>query len=76
VNRLPSAAAHARATVERVRILGLLLFAVASAATVYSARAMYEHTRQSRALFALLAPIAALIALAGLLLVFVPDFFG
>lgn len=76
MNRAPPAAAHARATVEAVRILGLLLLAVASAATVYSARAMYEHARQQHALFAVLAPVAALIALAGLLLVFVPGFFG
>jgi hypothetical protein len=57
-----------------VRILGLLLFSLASAGTVYSVRAMYDNERRAAALFAALAPLAALIALAGLLLVFVPDF--
>jgi hypothetical protein len=59
-----------------VRILGALLFAVASAGTVYSTWAMYNRGRPADVLFALLAPIAALIALAGLLLIFVPGFFG
>jgi hypothetical protein len=59
-----------------VRILGLLLFLLASAGTVYATRAMYERNRPADVLFALLAPVAAIIALAGLLLVFVPAFFG
>jgi hypothetical protein len=59
-----------------VRILGALLFALGSAGTVYSTWAMYRRRRPADVLFALCAPIAALIALAGLLLVFVPGFFG
>ncbi len=53
-----------------------MLFALASAATVYSTWAMYERNRPADVLFALLAPVAAIIALAALLLVFVPAFFG
>jgi len=59
-----------------VRILGALLFALASAGTVYSTWAMYHRPRPADVLYALAAPIAALLALAGLLLVFVPGFFG
>lgn len=59
-----------------MRILGALLFALASAGTVYSTWAMYHRNRPADVVFALLAPIAALIALAGLVLVFVPGFFG
>ena len=59
-----------------MRILGLLLFLLASAGTVYSTRAMYARNRPADLLFAVLAPVAAIIALAGLLLVFVPAFFG
>lgn len=59
-----------------VRFLGALLFALASAGTVYSIWAMYHHSRPADVLFALVAPVAALLALTGLLLVFVPGFFG
>jgi len=59
-----------------VRILGLLLFLLASAGTVYSVWAMYDRNRPADVLYAVAAPIAAIIALAGLLLVFVPGFFG
>jgi len=59
-----------------VRIFGVILFLLASAGTVYSTRAIYQRGRPADVVFALLAPIAALLALAGLLLAFVPDFFG
>ena len=59
-----------------VRFVGALVFALASAWTVYSTWAMYHRSRPADVLFALAAPVAALIALAGLLLVFVPGFFG
>ncbi|HTE52027.1 MAG TPA: hypothetical protein VK698_14335 [Kofleriaceae bacterium] len=59
-----------------MRILGALLFALASAGTVYSTWATYHRPRPADVLYALAAPIAALLALAGLLLVFVPGFFG
>lgn len=59
-----------------VRFLGALLFALASAGTVYSTWAMYHRSRPADVLFALAAPVAALLALTGLLLVFVPGFFG
>ncbi len=59
-----------------VRILGAILFALAGAGTVYSTWAMYQRRRPADVVFALLAPVAALIALAGLLLIFVPGFFG
>jgi hypothetical protein len=59
-----------------VRILGALLFLLASAGTVYSTWAMYNRSRPADVVFALVAPVAALLALAGLLLIFVPGFFG
>jgi len=59
-----------------VRILGALVFLLASTGTVYSTWAMYNRNRPADVVFAVLAPVAALIALAGLLVVFVPGFFG
>lgn len=59
-----------------MRVVGALLFLAASAGTAYSIRAAYDRNRPADVLFAILAPAAALIALIGLLLVFVPDFFG
>jgi len=76
VNRVPVVATVGACYRRRVRILGLLLFALASAGTVYSTWAMYNRKRPADVVFALVAPLAALIALAGLLLAFVPDFFG
>ena len=58
-----------------MRILGALLFLAAAAGTAYSVRAIYDRKRPLDVLFAVLAPLAALLALVGLLLVFVPDFF-
>jgi hypothetical protein len=59
-----------------VRVLGALLFLAASAGTGYAIRAAFHRSRPADVAFAILAPIAALLALIGLLLVFVPDFFG
>jgi hypothetical protein len=63
-------------TFRTVRVVGVLLFLAASAGTGYAIRAAYERSRPADVLFAVLAPLAAIIALIGLLLVFVPDFFG
>ena len=63
-------------TFRTVRVVGALLFLAASAGTGYAVRAAYQKSRPADVLFALAAPIAAVIALVGLLLVFVPDFFG
>jgi hypothetical protein len=59
-----------------VRILGVLLFVAGSAATAYATWATYRRHRPRDVLFALLAPIALIAALTGLLLAFVPRFFG
>ena len=59
-----------------MRAVGALLFFAASAGTAYAIRAAFERNRPADVLFAIAAPLAALIALIGLLLVFVPDFFG
>lgn len=59
-----------------MRALGALLFLAASAGTGYAIREAYQRSRPADVLFAILAPLAALVALIGLLLVFVPDFFG
>ena len=59
-----------------MRVVGALLFLAASAGTAYSIRAAYQRNRPADVLFAIAAPLAALVALIGLLLVFVPDFFG
>lgn len=63
-------------TFRTVRVVGGLLFLAASVATGYAIRAAHERSRPADVLFAIAAPVAALIALIGLLLVFVPDFFG
>lgn len=61
---------------ERVRILGAALFVLGAAAAAYSIRAVFHRRRPADVAFAALAPLAVLIALTGLLLVFVPGFFG
>ena len=63
-------------TFRTVRVVGALLFLAASAGTGYAVRAAYQKSRPADVLFALAAPVAAVIALVGMLLVFVPDFFG
>jgi hypothetical protein len=59
-----------------VRILGALLFVVGGAGTAYTTWAVYQHSRPKDVLLAVAAPTAFLVALVGLLLVFVPGFFG
>jgi hypothetical protein len=59
-----------------VRVVGALVFLAASAGTAFAIRAATQKSRPADVLFAIAAPVAALIALVGLLLVFVPDFFG
>jgi hypothetical protein len=58
-----------------VRILGVLLFLIGSAATAYATWATYHRRRPRDVLFAVIAPIAMIAALTGLLLSFVPGFF-
>ncbi|HLU67507.1 MAG TPA: hypothetical protein VKZ63_14595 [Kofleriaceae bacterium] len=58
-----------------VRILGALLLVGSGAATAYCVWAVYHRGRPADVLYAALAPAAAIIALIGLLLVFVPGFF-
>jgi len=52
------------------------MFVVGAAATALATRATYANTRPRDVLFGALAPVAMMVALTGLLLVFVPDFFG
>lgn len=52
------------------------MFASGGAATAFATWASYRRGRPQDLLFALLAPLALLLALTGLLLLFVPDFFG
>lgn len=59
-----------------MRVVGALLFLAASAATGHAIRAATERSRPADVLFAIAAPVLALVALVGLLLAFVPDFFG
>lgn len=59
-----------------MQVLGTLLFMAGAAATAYSVRAVYRRSRPADVVFAVAAPLAALAALTGLLLMFVPDFFG
>lgn len=63
-------------TFRTVRVVGALVFLAASAGTAYAIRAAAQKSRPADVLFAIAAPALALIALVGLLLVFVPDFFG
>lgn len=59
-----------------MRALGILLFVLGGGGTAFATWATYQRGRPQDLLFAVLAPVAMLIALVGLLLVFVPDFFG
>ncbi len=59
-----------------MRILGVLLFLLGGGGTAFSTWAIFTQRRPRDVLFAGAAPLALLIALAGLLLAFVPDFFG
>ena len=59
-----------------VRYFGALLFFLGGGATGFCTWAVYNRGRPKDVLYGVLAPIAALVALAGLVLLFVPDFFG
>ena len=59
-----------------VRILGALLFLSGCAATVFSVTQAFSSGRPRDLLFSVLAPIAAIVAVLGLILAFVPGFFG
>jgi hypothetical protein len=59
-----------------VRILGVLVFVIGCAATAYATREIHRRRRPADVTFAVVAPVAAAIALIGLLLAFVPGFFG
>lgn len=60
----------------RVRVLGVLLFVLGGGGTAYSTWAVYHRDRPHDVLFGIAAPLALLVALIGLLLMFVPGFFG
>lgn len=62
--------------VRAVRILGVILLLAGSAGTAYATWAVFHRGRPADVAFAVLAPLAALLALTGLLLAFVPGFFG
>jgi hypothetical protein len=59
-----------------MRALGLVLASLGIAATVVTIDGSFRQRRPLAALLGLAAPIAVLCALAGALLLFVPDFFG
>jgi hypothetical protein len=59
-----------------VRFLGALLFVLGGAGAGWSTWAAYHHRRPRDLAFALAAPLALVVALVGLLLCFVPRFFG
>jgi len=58
-----------------VRVLGALVFLAGGAATAYATWATFQRRRPLDVAFGALAPLALLVALVGLLLVFVPGFF-
>ena len=62
--------------VRGVRVLGALVFLAGCAGTMWATMGIHLRRRPADVAFAVLAPVAALIALVGLLLVFVPGFFG
>ena len=59
-----------------MRIVGVILLLAGSAGVAYAVWAVFHRARPVDVAFAALAPIAALLALTGLLLAFVPGFFG
>lgn len=58
-----------------VRVLGALVFLAGCAGTGYATFATFERKRPADVAFGALAPVALLVALTGLLLLFVPGFF-
>jgi formate-dependent nitrite reductase membrane component NrfD len=59
-----------------VRIVGALMFLLGVAGTAYATWAAYHRPRPRDVLYGAAAPVAFLLAVTGLLLVFVPGFFG
>jgi hypothetical protein len=59
-----------------VRILGVLMFLAGGGGTAFSTWAIFTQGRPRDVAFAVAAPLALLVALIGLLLAFVPDFFA
>jgi hypothetical protein len=59
-----------------VRWLGILLFVGGGAGTAWATRAAYAGSRPRDLAFAVLAPVALLLAVTGLVLAFVPGFLG
>jgi hypothetical protein len=59
-----------------MRVIGAILFLAGSAGTGLAVRSSFEGATGRRAAAGLLAPIGVLVAAAGALLLFVPDFFG
>lgn len=57
-----------------MRVLGALLFLLASGGVAYFTWAMFASRRPRDVVFALLAPLALVLAVVGLVLVFVPEF--
>jgi hypothetical protein len=58
----------------RVRLLGILLILLGGSGTAYATWAIYAKPRPRDVGFGLLAPVAVLSLLLGLLLIFVPGF--
>lgn len=59
-----------------MRILGVLMFVLGGAGTAYATWASYNRKRPLDVVFAAAAPVALILALSGLILAFVPGFFG
>jgi hypothetical protein len=59
-----------------VRALGVLVFVAGCVLAAWATVELDRRRRPADVAFAVLAPVAALIALIGLVLIFVPGFFG
>lgn len=59
-----------------MRVVGAVLFVGGAVGAALAIRASFERARGPAALYGLLAPLAVLAAIAGLVLIFVPGFFG
>ncbi len=59
-----------------VRALGAFLFVAGGAGTAYSTWAAFSRSRPADLAFAVAAPVCVVVALVGLVLVFVPGFFA
>ena len=59
-----------------MRFLGIVMLVLGAFAAVRCTRGIFEEKRPRDVGFALLAPVAVVVAIAGALLLFVPGFFG